>query len=184
MRALFKENLVEALVGLLVVLLGVWFVIFAYGRTGGGAKANSYRVEALFPNISGVNEGTDVRVAGMKVGTVIAAQLDPQSYQAKLTLSLDRSVKVPADSSAAITSEGILGGTYVALLPGGDPTPLKNGDVIFDTQGAMDLMAMIGQYINGTGGMQPAGAAGAGAGTGVDAGKNEAAPQGADPALP
>jgi phospholipid/cholesterol/gamma-HCH transport system substrate-binding protein len=161
MRALFKENLIEALVGLLVVLLGVWFVVFAYSRTGGGANTNSYRVEALFPNISGVYEGTDVRVAGMKVGTVKSASLDPESYQAKLTLMLDRDFKVPVDSSAAITSEGIMGGTYVALLPGGDPTPLKDGDVIADTQGAMDLMAMIGQYINGTGGMSDQAQAGA-----------------------
>lgn len=172
MRAIFKENLIEALVGLLVVLLGAWFVVFAYSRTGGGAQADSYRVEALFPNISGVYEGTDVRVAGMKVGTVRSAALDPESYQAKLTLSLNRGVKIPADSSAAITSEGIMGGTYIALLPGGDPEPLKEGDVIVDTQGAMDLMAMIGQYINGTGGM----AGGAGSGGGHAAPHDEGAP--------
>lgn len=159
MRALFKENLIEALIGLFVVLLSAWFVMFAYQRTGGGLRGNSYSVSALFGNISGVTVGTDVRVAGMKVGSVTGTTLDPESYQAKLTLSIYDRVKMPADSSAAITSEGILGGTYVALLPGGDPAPLKQGDVIVDTQGAMDLMALIGQYINQSGGAGSAGTA-------------------------
>src|SRR3546814_16804606 len=89
----------------------------------------------------------------MKVGRVTASSLDPQSWQAKLTLAIDPKVKVPADSSAAITSEGIMGGSFIALLPGGDPAPLKDGDQIIATQGSVDLMGMIGQFINQTGGV-------------------------------
>jgi phospholipid/cholesterol/gamma-HCH transport system substrate-binding protein len=156
MRALFKENVGEALVGLLVVLLAVWFVWFAWMRTGGGEKSGSIHVTALFPNSSGVNIGTDVRVAGLKIGSVTDQKLDPESYQVAVTLAIDPKVKIPADSSAAITSEGLLGSTFIALLPGGETTPLKNGDTISDTQGAMDLMGMVGQFINKSGDTQSA----------------------------
>ena len=147
-KALFRENAGEAFVGLLVVLLAVWFVVFAWDRTGGGTKVGSTRVTALFPNASGVSAGTDVRVSGIKVGSVTGLALDPQSYQVKVHIALDPAVKLPADSSASITSEGILGNTFVAFTPGGSETPLKNGDTITDTQGSMDLMALIGQFIN------------------------------------
>src|SRR3546814_3131868 len=70
----------------------------------------------------------------MTVGQVVASSLDPETWQARLTLSIDPKVSVPADSSAVITSEGIMGGSFVALVPGGDPVPLKDGDLIIDTQ--------------------------------------------------
>lgn len=156
MKGILRENGIEALIGLAVVILAAWFVSFAWDRTGGGAKANAIQVKALFGNAAGINVGTDVRVAGLKVGTVSKQRLDPQSYQVETTLALDPSLKIPADSSAAITSEGFLGGNFVALIPGGDPTPLKTGDTIVDTQGAVDLMSMVGQFVNRSGGEAPA----------------------------
>lgn len=150
-KSLFKENAGEALIGLLVVLLAGWFVWFAWMQTGGGEKSGSIHVTALFPNASGVNVGTDVRVAGLKIGSVTGQKLDPESYQVAITLAIDPKVKIPADSSAAITSEGLLGSTFIALLPGGETVPLKDGDTISDTQGAMDLMGMVGQFINRSG---------------------------------
>ena len=151
MKTLFRENLGEALVGLFVVIFAIWFVWFAWARTGGGDRPGAIHVTALFPNSTGVNVGSDVRVAGMKIGTVTQQKLDPQSFEVKITLALDPAVKLPADSSAAITSEGFLGATFISLLPGGDPAPLKDGDTIADTQGAMDLMSMVGQFINKSG---------------------------------
>jgi phospholipid/cholesterol/gamma-HCH transport system substrate-binding protein len=152
MKSLFKENGAEALVGLLVVLLAAWFVMTALQRTGGRGAAGAVRVTAMFPSAVGVSPGTDVRVAGVKVGTVADQSLDPQSYQVAMTLAIDPKVKIPSDSSAAITSEGLLGGTYVALVPGGAETPLKSGDMILDTQGSIDMMGLIGQFINKSGG--------------------------------
>jgi len=152
MKSLFKENGAEALVGLLVVLLAAWFVMTALQRTGGGAAAGAIRVTAMFPSAVGVSAGTDVRVAGVKIGSVADQSLDPQSYQVAMTLAIDPKIKIPSDSSAAITSEGLLGGTYVALVPGGSETPLKTGDTILDTQGSIDMMGLIGQFINKSGG--------------------------------
>ena len=151
MRGLLRDNLLEAAVGLLVVLLAGWFILFAWNRTGGGAR-DSIQVKAMFPAANGVSVGTDVRVAGLKVGSVAAQRLDPASYQAEVTLALNRSVNIPSDSSAAITAEGLLGGTYIALQPGGAPTRLKDGDTILDTQGSVDMMSLIGGMINRSGG--------------------------------
>jgi phospholipid/cholesterol/gamma-HCH transport system substrate-binding protein len=148
MKGALRNNLGEALVGLAVVLLAAWFVAYAWGRTGGGAKAGGVDIAALFPNASGVNVGTDVRVAGLKVGSVTKLALDPQSYQVKVSISFEPSIKLPSDSSAAITSEGLLGATFIAFTPGGSTVPLKNGDTITDTQGSLDLMSLIGQFIN------------------------------------
>jgi phospholipid/cholesterol/gamma-HCH transport system substrate-binding protein len=93
-----------------------------------------------------------VKVAGVKVGKVVALELDPASYQAVLKVSVDRGLKLPIDSSAAITSEGLLGGNYVALTPGGDSVMLKDGGEIVETSGAPDLMGLIGSVVNRSGG--------------------------------
>ncbi len=115
----------------------------------------SYELVARFPNVTGVSVGTDVRVSGMKVGRVIAQELDPATWQAVLRLAIDRKVSLPADSSAAITSEGLLGGSFIALIPGGEEERLGPGDEIIDTQGATDLMGLVGAVINRTGAAPP-----------------------------
>lgn len=151
MRALFKENIIEALIGAGVLALAIWFVTFAYDRTQRGGVSDGYTISARFPNTSGVSVGTDVRVSGLKVGTVASETLDTATYQAVLKLTIDSKVKLPLDTSAAITSEGILGGNYISLAPGGDPEVLREGDEITDTQGAVDMMGLIGSVINKTG---------------------------------
>ncbi|HEX8447791.1 MAG TPA: outer membrane lipid asymmetry maintenance protein MlaD [Sphingomonas sp.] len=156
MKAAIKENGVEALIGFAVVLVALWFALFAWDRTGGGGAAGAIHVKALFPNASGVTVGTDVRVAGLKIGSVTGQALDPASYQVSITLALDPSVKIPSDSSAAITSEGLLGGTFIALQPGGSTEMLKDGSTILDTQGSVDLMGLIGSFINKSGDTAPA----------------------------
>jgi phospholipid/cholesterol/gamma-HCH transport system substrate-binding protein len=151
MHSPVREHLGEALTGLLVILVAISFAWFAWMRTGGGTAAGAVEITALFPNTTGIEVGTDVRIAGLKVGAVTKQELDPQTFQVKATLAIDPKIKVPVDSSAAVTSEGFLGGNYVALVPGGDPTPLKSGDTITDTQGAVDMMGLVGQFINRSG---------------------------------
>lgn len=148
--ALLREHAGEALAGLVVVLVAGWFLVFAWNRTESGSAA-SYDVVARFPNVAGVSVGTDVRVAGMKVGRVSSQRLDPETFEAIVILSVDRKVRLPVDSSAAITSESLLGGSYVALIPGGEETALAAGDEILETQGATDLMGLVGAFINRSG---------------------------------
>lgn len=152
MRAAIQENLAEAAIGALVLAVAGWFLLFAYERTQGGVASGGYEVVARFPNASGVGIGTDVRISGLKVGTVTAQSLDPNTYEALLTMALDPKVKLPADSSAAITSEGILGGNYVSLRPGAEADMLRPGDEIIDTSGAVDLLGLIGSVVNQTAG--------------------------------
>ncbi len=156
MRALFKDNVIEALIGLVVVAVAIGFVLFAYSRTQAGESNGGYALKARFPNVTGVSPGTDVRMAGIKVGKVASQALDPGSYQAVLNLSIDNGLKLPIDSSAAITTEGILGGTYVSLTPGGDSEMLPAGGEITETSGATDLMGLIGSFVNRSGGEAPA----------------------------
>jgi phospholipid/cholesterol/gamma-HCH transport system substrate-binding protein len=155
MPQILKDHVAEALAGLAVIALAAWFLLFALGRTG-TTGADSYELKARFPNASGISVGSDVRVSGLKVGSVTAQVLDPASFQAVVTLSVDSAVKLPLDSSAAITSEGLLGGSFIALVPGGDTEQLAPGDEITDTQGATDLMGLIGSVINRSGGDKPA----------------------------
>jgi phospholipid/cholesterol/gamma-HCH transport system substrate-binding protein len=149
MSSLIREHLGEALAGLAVLAVAGGFLAFALDRTGTGG--GTYELRARFPNASGIAIGSDVRVSGLKVGTVTAQRLDPESFQAVVTMAVNRGVELPADSSAAITSEGLLGGSFIALVPGGDSERLAPGDEITDTQGATDLMGLIGSVINRSG---------------------------------
>jgi phospholipid/cholesterol/gamma-HCH transport system substrate-binding protein len=162
MPQILKDHFAEALAGLAVLAIAGWFLVFALGRTG-ASGTDSYELKARFPNATGIAVGSDVRVSGMKVGTVTQQKLDPASYQAVVTLAVDKNVTLPLDSSAAITSEGLLGGSFIALVPGGDPEKLAPGDEITDTQGSTDLMGLIGSVINRSGSEEPAKPAPAGA---------------------
>jgi len=154
-RALLKDNVVEALVGLMVVLVAVFFVNFAWERTQAG-RGDGYMLMAKFPSVAGITPGTDVKLAGIIVGRVSAQRLDPQSYQAVLELSIQTGLNLPIDSSVAITSEGLLGGNFIALNPGADEIMLKPGEEIIETSGAADLMGLIGSVVNRSGGDAPA----------------------------
>ncbi|MEE4348617.1 MAG: outer membrane lipid asymmetry maintenance protein MlaD [Pacificimonas sp.] len=152
MGQLFRQNLIEAFVGLAVLLVAVFAVLFFYEKTSAGIGDAQYVVSANFDNAAGVNEGTDVRVSGVTIGQVTEKLLEEEfPFRAQLKLAINDRYQLPLDSSAQITSEGVLGGTFVALTPGGDPDTLRDGDQIMDTQGSIDLMGLVGQFINQTG---------------------------------
>ncbi len=140
-----RDNLVEAIIGAAVLAVAVSFAAFGYARTQSGGSG--YDLLAKFPQVGGINVGSEVKVSGVKVGTVTSQRLDPKSYQAEIHFTVDKSVKLPIDTIAKITSEGLLGGSYIQLSPGGDPEFLKPGEQIEQTQGSVDLMGLIGQAI-------------------------------------
>ncbi|AEI37245.1 MAG: outer membrane lipid asymmetry maintenance protein MlaD [Zymomonas mobilis subsp. pomaceae] len=152
MKNIMREYGAEALVGLLVIIATIGFAIHAWKKTGGGVAANAIHIKALFPNAGGIDSDSDVKIAGVKVGSVVTEKLDPQSYQVMMTLALDPTIPVPSDSSAAITSDSLLGSSYISLMPGGSEKFLKEGDTILDTQGSVNLMGLIGHYLNSSGG--------------------------------
>jgi phospholipid/cholesterol/gamma-HCH transport system substrate-binding protein len=136
---------VEAAIGALVILVAAAFFAFAYATSGERGVSGGYTLVAEFDNIAGVNTGTDVRLAGIKVGTVILQSLDQQNYQARLTMAIDPAVKLSDDSTAKVTSEGLLGSNFIALEPGGSETMLADGGEIANTQGAVDIWSLISQ---------------------------------------
>jgi phospholipid/cholesterol/gamma-HCH transport system substrate-binding protein len=140
------KNLVETLMGALVLVVAGMFVVFAYS-TADLRPVRGYQVTAKFQSIDGVRIGTDVKLAGIKVGSVLAQNLDPDTYEAVLTLTIDSHVKLPRDTSAQITSEGLLGGTYLALSPGSDDRMLAAGGTIQFTQSPVNLVQLLGRFI-------------------------------------
>jgi phospholipid/cholesterol/gamma-HCH transport system substrate-binding protein len=138
------SSLVETVVGAAVVALAVGFFAFAYRTAGMGSSiSGGYRVSAEFDNAEGINVGTDVRLAGVKVGTVTEQHLNPENYMAHIEMALDSKVQLSDDTAAKVTSEGLLGSKFISLDPGGSDTKLADGGVISMTQGSIDMWAMI-----------------------------------------
>jgi phospholipid/cholesterol/gamma-HCH transport system substrate-binding protein len=164
-----RRSVAEVLTGALVLLVAAGFLAYAVAHSG-RSTAGGYPLHAVFDNIAGLPVGSDVRVAGVKVGSVTAASIDPQTYQANVTLTVRDDIRVPKDSSAEITSESLLGGKYVALSPGGDATMLQPGQTIAITQGSISIEQLLGKYIfssgqvSGSGGSQSGSQAGGGSG--------------------
>ena len=142
-----KQNMVETLLGGFVLIVAILFFVYGTGKANVGAGAGGYNVKAQFTDIGGLNVGDDVKISGVVVGAVAAMQLDPVLYNADVTLAINEGVKLPYDTSARISSEGLLGGTYMALDIGGDPELMVDGDVIAITQSAQNLEQLLGQFI-------------------------------------
>ncbi len=147
-----NRSYLETLVGLLVLLVAVMFAYKAYQGAGleKDADDDQYLLNVTFDRVDGLNIGGDVRVSGLNVGTVKSAAIDPSTYQAKVQLSVDNSIKLPDDSSAEIVSAGLLGDKYIALVPGGSETFLKKGDKIRFSQPSISLEALIGKFMFGS----------------------------------
>lgn len=163
-----NRNVIETVMGAVVLVIAALFLVFAYS-TAQVHAVSGYNVLAKFSKIDGIRAGGDVRVSGIKVGSIVAESLDPKTYEAEVTLSIDPAVKLPTDSVASIVSSGLLGDKYIAILPGAADEMIKPGGRINYTQAPVSLEDMIGQYIFSQGGQQkkeggaPAGGAAPGA---------------------
>lgn len=152
------RNLIETLLGAVVLGVAGLFLAFAYSTADLG-RGSGYEVHADFTTVGALKVGSDVRLAGIKIGTVVRQELDTESFLARVTLTVDPAVKLPTDSSASISSEGLLGGNFVDLAPGGAADTLKPGDRIQYTQDAVDMMQLLSKFIFSAG--QAAGSGGA-----------------------
>lgn len=146
-----KNSFVETVVGGVVILIAVVFFTYAYKTSGSTAGQQSYSVIARFDHIDGINTGSDVRMSGIKIGTVAAHELDTKTFQAIVTMAITSPVQLPEDTNAKITSEGLLGGNYISLVPGGSEETIKDGGEIEFTTSSVDLISLIGQAVFGSG---------------------------------
>ena len=154
-----QNNVVETLIGAAVIGIAAVFLFFAYGTSDEVDVNKGYRVTARVSNAAGLAPGTDVRIAGVKVGTVVDSKLDRETFEAVLTLSIEQNVKLAEDTSFSCGIESLLGGNYVILQPGaglememgGEPQYLEDGDQISLATGCLELGSLIGQVVFGTG---------------------------------
>lgn len=143
-----RRNMIETIMGAVVLLVAVSFVVFAFRTTSiDSANSGGYQLLVEFDDASGLVTGTDVRMAGVKVGSVLSQRLNPETYFAEVSLSIDETIKLPTDSSARIIPEGLLGGNYVALEPGGAEDYLSDGEQIQFTQGSINVVDLLGRFI-------------------------------------
>ena len=144
------EERAEILTGAAVLAVAIGFVLYAAQGTGLlSDSASSYPLIASFRSIEGVSIGTDVRLAGVKVGAVTDIALNPATFFADATVSLRSDLLLPVDSTVLVSSEGLLGGTFIELLPGGALETLEPGAEIEDTQGAVSLITLLLKFVGG-----------------------------------
>ncbi len=141
-----EHNIPETIIGAVVVAVALLFVAFAYMRTGSGSLSG-YEIQARLAKVDGLGIGTDVRLSGIKIGSVSDLTLDPRNYLVTVHMNIRNDVKVPDDSSLIVTSSGLLGSSYISLTPGGSDKMLATGGMIQNSQGAVDLMGLVGRFM-------------------------------------
>lgn len=139
----------EVLVGGAVLAAAIAFGAYAVSSTGFSLSTSGYPLSASFRSLEGISVGSDVRLAGVKVGTVTGIGLNTDTYRADMAISMQDSVQIPDDSAIVIASEGLLGGNYVEISPGGSTFFLEPGDEILDTQGSVSLITLLLKYVGG-----------------------------------
>ncbi len=141
-----NRNMIETVMGGVVLLVAAGFVALAFQATSVG-DGSGYELYAEFDNASGLAPGADVRMSGVKIGVVTAQKLDSKTFFAVITMTIDKDVELPRDTSARILADGLLGSNFVALEPGGDLENLKPGGQITFTQGSINVVDLLGRFI-------------------------------------
>lgn len=145
------DHTTEVIVGAGVLAAAIGFVVYAGQISGFSTASATYPLEASFRSLEGVSVGTDVRLAGVKVGTVSNVELNAETFRADTTVALNTGIDIPDDSAIVISSEGLLGGNFVEIVPGGSPFFYEPGDTIEDTQGAVSLVSLLLKFVGGSG---------------------------------
>lgn len=144
------ENTSEVLVGGVVLAAAIGFAVYAGQIAGFSAGGDDrYTLTASFRSLEGVGVGSDVRLAGVTVGTVEQVTLNPETYRADMRVAVQQAVPIPDDSAIVVSSEGLLGGNFIEIVPGGSPFHFEPGDEITDTQGAVSLVSLLLKFVSG-----------------------------------
>ncbi len=141
-----SRNPIETIMGAVVLVVAGLFLAFAYS-TADLRTVEGYKISAAFAKVGGLGVGADVRISGIKVGTVTAQALDPQTYQAVVTMSIRPDVRLPADTRASVASEGLLGGKFLKLEPGSDSDTLADGGALTQVANFQSLEDLVGEII-------------------------------------
>jgi len=147
-----QRNVLETVMGAVVLLAAAAFLYIVYGASGVSAPSGGYHLVMRLDQGGSITPGTDVRAAGVKVGTVVKQEFDAKDFQAVITLDVDNKVQLPTDSSANVDQDGLLGNSYVNLQLGSDDTMMKEGDTFKYATGQISLGKIIAMAIGGGGG--------------------------------
>ena len=146
-----KENKLEVIIGAVVLAVALGFVVFLYQSTGlSVSNSKHYELKADFRSADGIHVGTDVRLAGVKVGTVSDLSLNIETYRAEAELAIENEVDIPEDSALTVTSEGLLGGNFIEIIPGASYDYMEPGDEFLDTQGSVSLISLLLKFVSGS----------------------------------
>ena len=136
----------ETLLGAAVVVLAAWAVGSAFSSSDVKSEGG-YEITASFDNVAGLEPGSDVRMVGLPIGTVLSQELEPQSYRAKVTMIINDSVELTTDTSARIIPDGLTGQNFVSLEPGGEESLIKDGGSVTYTQGSINFIDLLGRFV-------------------------------------
>jgi phospholipid/cholesterol/gamma-HCH transport system substrate-binding protein len=181
-----RGNVIETVMGAVVLVIAAVFLFFAYSTSQVGAVTGGYPVTAQFQSVDGIHDGSDVRIGGVKIGSVTSEYLDPKTFAATIRMNIDSQYKLPADTVAEITSPSLLADKVVSLVPGGADKDIPPGGQIKYTQSSVSLENLIGQMIFSQpgGGQKKPGEGGAAASGDAVPGAPAGASSGAAGALP
>ena len=140
------RSLVENLLGIFVIAVAVGFVVFGV-RTADVGDNGGYELSARFLKAGGLAPGSDVRISGVKVGSITSRTLDPVSFEAVVMMEIDPTIRIPVDTEAVITGEGLLGGKYLRLMPGREDAMLEAGTELTQTRDFRSLEDAVSEII-------------------------------------
>lgn len=143
------NNTTETLIGGLVLAAAAGFLVFMVQTTGMSTPSGTHELFASFRSAEGVKVGTDVRMAGVKIGTVTSLKLNPKTYRAVARFTVPANLELATDTQALVSSEGLLGGNFIDIVPGGAPGNLANGAQILETQGAISVVTLLMKFVSG-----------------------------------
>lgn len=142
-----QQNRLETLIGAVVLGIAAVFLVWLLSAADFKRSSSGYILNASFRTADGISAGTDVRMAGVKIGTVRSITLDRESYRAAVQLVINTDLPVPDDSGVAVSQEGLLGGSFVEIIPGGSEFAMKQGDEFLDTQGSVSLISLLLKFV-------------------------------------
>ena len=144
-----KINFLDAFLGFTVLLITGLFIFYIYITLDTKLlKSDGFSLHARFENIDGIVTGSKVKLSGVNIGTVKSISLEPESYYAFITMNFDKKFSFPDDTEASVQLEGLLGGSYISILPGGSDVMLLNGQEILYTQGSTSLLNLMLKFAN------------------------------------
>lgn len=141
-----KGRTFETVVGLFVLIIAVLFFCYVYQKSG-WVKSDGIVLTARFDRADGLTEGTDVKISGVRVGKVISTSVDSDSFMGVVKFYVSNKIKLPRDSSASVLSDGLFGGKYLAIIPGGEDENLKDGDSIDNATSAVNIESLISSFL-------------------------------------